>query len=147
LHGIGATLGFKFGFLYQGEWSVTALIFGLYFGIVYAAGHLNHEITDFDSDKKSGVPTHAVLFGKLKAFQASFILFSVSFLYIFILSVYGILPSFLIFAIAIVYPFYLFFYIGVLRKKLNYTSMINFRTQYRILFFIWGIVLAIGIAA
>lgn len=146
LHGIGATLGFKYGFLYQGEWSLNALLFGSYFGIVYAAGHLNHEITDFDSDKKSGVPTHAVLYGKQKAFKMSFVLFTLSFLYIFILSLINVLPAILIFGIAVTYPLYLFFYIITHRTGMSYSAMINFRTQYRFLYLLWGIFLAVCIA-
>lgn len=146
LHGVGATLGFKFGTLYQGEWTASATLFGIYFGIVYAAGHLNHEITDFESDKNSGVPTHAVVFGKTKAFKASFILFSVSFLYITALSFYNILPRLLIAGVSLAYPIYVFFYMNTLKQNLSHGSMINFRTQYRMLYLLWGIFLAICIA-
>ena len=40
-----------------------------FFGGLMAAGHLFHEIMDFDADHKSGDITTAILYGKTKSFK------------------------------------------------------------------------------
>lgn len=143
LHGLGATLGFLIGYTFQGNVSQEGILFGIYFGIIYAAGHLNHEISDSESDKKSSIITNASILGKRKAFITSFILFSFSFIYIFFLSLKDLLPSALIFGIVPAFLSYTYFFYKTFKTKLDYKSMIIFRKKYRIIFLLWGVFFAI----
>jgi 4-hydroxybenzoate polyprenyltransferase len=145
IHGIGATLGFLIGYTFEGNIDFNGIWFGLFFGIIYAAGHLNHEISDFESDHKSGIPTSPNLFGKKKSFVASFILFSISFFYIFALVLSHLLPSFLLIGILVFYPLYVFSFLKTLKSNLDYKSMIEFRRRYRTIFLLWGIFIAVTI--
>ncbi len=145
IHGIGATLGFLIGYTFQGNIDLNGVWFGIFFGIIYAAGHLNHEISDFESDQKSGIITNTKVFGKKKSFIASFILFSLSFIYIFILVLFELLPSFLLVGILAFYPLYIFSFLITLKSKLDYKSMIEFRRRYRTIFLLWGFFIAVTI--
>jgi 4-hydroxybenzoate polyprenyltransferase len=145
IHGLGATLGFLLGYGSLGYLDFTGISFAFYFGILYAAGHLNHEISDLDSDRLSGIPTNADLLGKKKAFIFSFILFSFSFVYVILLSFQGVLPQTIIIGVVIAYPVYSYFFWTTLYSSLSYESMISFRRKYRFIFLFWGIFMALNI--
>lgn len=145
LHFLGATLGFLIGYTFNGNIDVNGILFGMYFGIIYATGHLNHEITDMDSDENAGITTSANSFGKKKIFLLSFILFSLSFIYIIFLSLLGTLPFYLIYGVIISYSAYLYFFTRTFKSKLDYNSMISFRRSYRIIFLLWGVFLVTSI--
>ena len=147
IHGVGASLGFLLGYGYMGYLDFTGVSFAVYFGIIYAAGHLNHEISDLDSDKLSGIPTNADLLGKKKAYILSFVLFSFSFVYIILLSVSHVLPQTIIVGVMIAYPVYSYYFWRTLYSPLSYESMINFRQKYRFIFLFWGIFLTLSIIA
>ena len=142
IHGIGATLGFLIGYTFKGNIDLNGVWFGLFFGIIYAGGHLNHEISDLESDQKSGIQTNSKIFGKKNSFIASFILFSISFLYIFTLVLLNLLPSFLLIGILVFYPLYVFSFLKTLKSNLDYKSMIEFRRRYRTIFLLWGVFIA-----
>ena len=144
IHGIGATLGFLIGYTFEGKIDLNGILFGLFFGIIYAAGHLNHEISDFESDQKS-FQTNPKVFGKKNSFIASFILFSLSFIYILILVLLELLPSFLLIGIFVFYPLYVFSFLKTLKSNLDYKSMIEFRRRYRTIFLLWGFFIAVTI--
>jgi 4-hydroxybenzoate polyprenyltransferase len=77
-----------------GAWSVSvaepgSLLVGGYFGLVFAAGHLNHEVIDAEPDHRAGVRTHAVLFGTGLAVWASFATFCLSAVYFSLLAIWG----------------------------------------------------------
>ncbi len=110
IHGLGATLGFLLGYSSLGFLDYAGVSFAVYFGIIYAAGHLNHEISDLDSDKLSGISTNTYFLGKKKSFVLSFILFSLSFAYIILLVFQGVLPFTLIIGVVIAYPFYSYYF-------------------------------------
>lgn len=145
IHGLGASLGFLLGYGYVGYWDVAGVSFAIYFGIIYAAGHLNHEISDLDSDKISGIPTNADLLGKKKALVLSFILFSLSFVYAILLAIYDVLPLTIIIGVMIAYPIYSYYFWRTLCSSLSYEPMINFRQKYRFIFLFWGIYLTLSI--
>jgi|GEM_PF-3104770 len=145
IHSLGASLGFLLGYTYTGIIDSSGLYFSFYFGLLYAAGHLNHEVMDNDSDRKSMIQTTPTFLGKRKAIVGSFILFSLSFLYIIYLVSIDLLSDAIIYGVAVSYSLYTYFFISTLKKKLNYESMIWFRQKYRIIFLVWGIFLSINI--
>jgi 4-hydroxybenzoate polyprenyltransferase len=66
-----------------GAWSVgnadwTSLGIGAFFGLVFAAGHLHHEVADVEPDRRSGIKTHAVRFGPRPTLMAGFLLWCLS---------------------------------------------------------------------
>jgi 4-hydroxybenzoate polyprenyltransferase len=145
VHALGASLGFLLGYTYTAGISLQASLFSFYFGIVYAAGHLNHEVMDNESDNKSGIYTNASVLGKKNALTGSFILFSLSYFYIVILALTGILPGLLIAGVAVTFPLYAYFFFITIKGSLDYKAMIWFRQKYRIIFLLWGIYMSMAI--
>jgi len=144
-HGLGATLGFLLGYSSLGFLDYAGVSFAVYFGVVYAAGHLNHEISDHDSDKSSGISTNTYFLGKKKSLILSFVLFSLSFAYVSLLIFQNILPLTLIIGVAIAYSFYSYYFLITLYSSLSYESLINFRRKYRFIFLFWGIFIVLNI--
>ncbi len=145
IHVLGASLLFLLGYSSLGYFDYSGVSFAVYFGIVYAAGHLNHEISDLDSDKSSGISTNTYFLGKKKSLILSFVLFSLSFAYVTLLIFQNILPLTLIIGVAIAYSFYSYYFWITLYSPLSYESLINFRRKYRFIFLFWGIFIVLNI--
>ena len=111
----------------------------LYFALVFAGGHLNHETIHSSEDRAAGLNTSAIRFGKEKTFFAGFVIFSLSFLYLAILAWIHLLPFSLIYAAAVLYPAYGYFFLTTWRNGLGTVSMISFRRRYRLIYIILGI--------
>jgi 4-hydroxybenzoate polyprenyltransferase len=83
-----------------GAWSVsrpdlTSLATGVYFGLLFAAGHLHHEVADLEVDRRSNVRTHAVRYGGKSIVRAGFSLLCISCVYFSMLAMLGIMPAIL----------------------------------------------------
>ena len=78
IHLIQGTLVFLLGaWVIAGPDPVFVLI-GSYFGLLFAAGHLHHEVLDLEVDRVSGLKTHAVRFGVWPTLWAGFLLWCLS---------------------------------------------------------------------
>lgn len=80
-----------------GAWSVSELTMvplavGAYFGLVFAAGHLHHEVADLETDRSSGVETHAVRYGGKSTLWAGFVLWCISCAYFTALALLRVVP-------------------------------------------------------
>lgn len=76
-HLLGEVLHFAMGSLALGLADFVTLCIGLYFGILFSAGHLFHEVIDVEADRNAGVETAAVFFGTrtiLRAAHSTFLL-------------------------------------------------------------------------
>ena len=139
IHILGGTLLFLSGYFVFDSFSVKGLLLGFYFALVFCGGHLTHEIIHFSNDLVSGLKTNAIKFGKVKSFMASFIIFSLSSVYLVILITRGLFPFSLIYVIALVYILYVYLFLLTFRKGLNWQALIMFRRGYRILYVGLGI--------
>jgi len=81
LHFISQILHFQMGFYLLSPLSLYSILVAIYFAFLFAGGHIHHEMIDYEADKKSGIITGAVYFGKHNAFDLSLFLFFVSGLY------------------------------------------------------------------
>ncbi len=64
VHFFSQVLHFSMGWIALSTFSYEVLLEGLYFALLFAAGHLNHELIDYEADKKTKVNTGAVTLGK-----------------------------------------------------------------------------------
>lgn len=85
LHLAGGALHFLLGVAAFTTISWPAVVGSVFFGLVFAAGHLTHEARDHDADRDGGIFTNAIAFGKPRVFLASLMLFTAS---------YGLLAAF-----------------------------------------------------
>lgn len=82
LHLAGGSLHFLLGYLAVAEWSAQSLVLAAYFGVVFAAGHLMHEVRGHEADAANDIRTNAVVFGEKATYASSFALFSVAYVLI-----------------------------------------------------------------
>lgn len=138
VHLITGMLFFEAGYSLFKPVDVPSLLVGTYFGIVFMAGHLNHEIEDYEADLNAKIFTNAVMFGKKRMCVFSFILFTLASIYFYILGYYRILLQQLAVLPLIIYPFYFYLFFRLLKKGITSENINQFRKNYRWLYAIMG---------
>src|ERR1700736_2781869 len=84
-HLFGGIFHFLLGYSVFMPIDQRGIFIALFFAATFAAGHLNHEVRDFELDQKNNARTNAVTFGKQKTFLAGLVLFSCAYLCLFLL--------------------------------------------------------------
>ena len=97
-HLLGGTLHFLLGYATARAVDAPAFALGLIFALVFAAGHLNQEMRDYDVDRANGIRTGAVVFGSRRTFWVSWVMFTAAYLLIAGLAWHSILPRPLVLA-------------------------------------------------
>ena len=92
LHFAGEILHFLMGYIVIRKIDAGAVFASIYFALLFAAGHLNHELIDYDSDKKTGIKTGAVTFGRRNWEILSLAVTCFSTLYLGVLLLTGAVP-------------------------------------------------------
>ena len=95
-HLIGGGLHFLLGYTMLHALDPRGVALSLFFGLVFAAGHLNQELRDYEFDRASEIRTSAVAFGCRRGFLASFWLFTAAYVLIVGLAALGVLPKILL---------------------------------------------------
>lgn len=138
LHLTGGVLHFLMGYaLWRGIDRRGGLI-GLFFALVFTAGHLTQEVGDYEGDVGNGILTNGVRFGKEWIFLASFVLFTLSFGYLWGLVFYGVVPAPLRY-ILVLYPVHVALFWHAFRSGLTFQSISQLRHAYRILYAVIGL--------
>lgn len=78
IHLVGGMLHFHFGWLAVQPVSVKSVLCSLQISLLLCAGHINHEMLDYESDKAHHIGTTTVRIGLKKAQWLHFILFAAS---------------------------------------------------------------------
>ncbi|HET9800045.1 MAG TPA: hypothetical protein VFP82_00020, partial [Chthoniobacterales bacterium] len=111
------------------------------FALTFTAGHLNHEVRDFELDSKTNARTNAVAFGKRAVFIAGLIVFTLAYLCLFLLGWFRFVPRLLAFLAILFYPLHLYWSLRALRGQLDPALVDGFQFQYRALYAVIGIVM------
>jgi 4-hydroxybenzoate polyprenyltransferase len=143
LHILGGLLTFLLGYGFHAGFDRRGIAIGLYFGILFAAGHLTQEVQDHSGDAANKISTHAVRCGKQPVFVAAFVLFSFSFMYLVWLAWAGFIPLFLSY-LFVLYPVYAVMAWRAYSNGLGYEHVRCLRRQYRLLYA--GIILILGMS-
>lgn len=138
-HLFAGLLHFLLGYTLFSRFDQRGLLIGLFFGLTFAAGHLNHEVHDFDLDRKNNIVTNAIAFGKRGAFSASFILFTLAFLCLFFLAMNGLVSHLVILFCVVLYPLQLVSVVQAARRGLTPEAIHQFRTRYRLIYVLLGL--------
>jgi 4-hydroxybenzoate polyprenyltransferase len=142
VHLAGGVLLFLLGYALFGEVDRRGLLIGLYFALIFVAGHLNQEVRDYEADRRSGIVTNAVRFGKRRTFLAGFLVFTCSYGYLLWLSILGILPS-RVWGILFFYPVHDVLFWRTFRGNLTFEGISRFRVHYRVLYALVGVALVV----
>jgi len=138
-HLIGGVFHFLLGYAVFTPIDQRGIFIALFFALTFAAGHLNHEVRDFDLDQKNSARTNAVAFGKRATFVAGLILFTCAYLCLFLLGWFRLVPRPLSFLAAVFYLLHLYWSLRALRSQLNPEILDRFQVQYRSLYALIGI--------
>ncbi|NLH48375.1 MAG: UbiA family prenyltransferase [Myxococcales bacterium] len=140
LHLIGGVLQFLLGYAAVRPLDRTSLLIGAYFALVFAAGHINHEVKDYEPDCTAGLRTNAVVFGPRRMFSFAFFLFAFAFAYLSVLSLAGVIAfRFAWPYLAIFFPHLLLHWRAVRGEWTGYDR--TYQIVYRTLFVIAGVFL------
>jgi 4-hydroxybenzoate polyprenyltransferase len=138
-HLVGGLFHFLLGYAVFMAIDERGILIALFFALTFTAGHLNHEVRDFDLDSHNNARTNAVAFGKRPAFIAGLIVFTLAYLCLFVLGWFRFIPWPLALLALLFYPLHLYWSLRALRRQLNPETLDRFQVQYRVLYAIIGI--------
>lgn len=138
-HLIGGLFHFLLGYSVFSAIDQRGVLVALFFALTFAAGHLNHEVRDFELDSKTNARTNAVAFGKQRTFVAGLVLFTCGYLCLFLLGLFRLIPQPLSFVAALFYLLHLFWSVRVLRSQFRSEILERFQIQYRALYALIGL--------
>jgi len=115
------------------------VLIAVFFALTFTAGHLNHEVTDFDVDRQNRLNTNAVAFGKRRVFLAGLTVFTLAYVWMLILARNEFVPRPLALLPIVLYPFHVFWSVRALREGLSSDSLSRFQIRYRLLYAIIGL--------
>lgn len=142
-HLVGGTLHFLLGYTLAHTLDATGVGIGLFFGLVFAAGHLNQEVRDYDGDRVNGIRTNAVAFGRRRAFLASLLTFTAAYAMLTGLAAFGVLPRLLVWS-PVAWLAHLAWSSQALRRGLDFETAEWMQRRYRWLFALVGLVMLAG---
>ena len=142
-HLVGGSIHFLLGYTVFHVLDARGVSISLFFGLVFAGGHLNHEVRDYEVDLPNRIRTTAVVFGRRRAFIASLCTFSVALALIVGLAARGLLPKLLLFTPA-VWVLLVMSSMRELRHGLEFESAVRMQRRYRMLFALIGLAMLVG---
>lgn len=143
VHLVGGSLHFLLGYTLSHAFDATGVWIGLFFGLVFAAGHLNQEVRDFDGDRLNGIRTNAVVFGRRRAFLASLFTFSAAYAMLTGLAALGFLPRLLLWS-PLAWLLHVAWAAQALRRGLDFQTAVWMQRRYRWLFALIGLAMLAG---
>lgn len=141
-HLLGGMLHFLLGYTLTRDIDARGLVISLFFGLVFAAGHLNQEVRDYDGDRLNGIHTSAVVFGRRRAFLASLCTFTAAYAILAGLAELGILPRLLLWT-ALAWFLHLAWSLRALQRGLGFETALWMQRRYRLLFAFIGLAMLV----
>jgi 4-hydroxybenzoate polyprenyltransferase len=141
-HLLGGALHFLLGYSLWRAVDARGVMISLFFGLVFAAGHLNQEVRDYEGDLLNGIRTSAVAFGCRGAFLMSLLIFTAAYATLAGLAVLGILPKLLL-GSAILWPLHVAWSIRALQRGLGFETALWMQRRYRLLFAVVGVAMLV----
>jgi 4-hydroxybenzoate polyprenyltransferase len=137
-HLLGGALHFLLGYTLSHALDTSGLVISLFFGLVFAGGHLNQEVRDHEGDRLNGIRTSAVVFGCRRTFLASLCTFTAAYAILTGLAALGILPRLLLLS-PIVWLLHVAWSVRALQRGLGFETASWMQRRYRLLFALIGL--------
>ena len=141
-HLLGGALHFLLGYTSFHALDKRGLVISLFFGLVFAAGHLNQEVRDHEGDHFNGIRTSAVVFGCRRTFIASLFFFTAAYALLVGLASLGILPRLLLLSV-VVWLLHVAWSLRALRRGLGFETAVWMQRRYRLLFAFIGLMMLV----
>lgn len=133
LHFLGGILQFMLGYVvFSQEW-YKGILLGVFFSLIFVAGHLVHECIDVQQDKKGGIQTRATRFGVRTVLQAAIMFFLLAHFFLLIIATMKMinLMVFFIFLLPLILHF-VFLSLLWAHLEFNNNDIKKYRTYYRL---------------
>jgi len=137
-HLLGGALHFLLGYTLFRPLEARGLVISLFFGLVFAGGHLNQEVRDYEGDLLNGIRTSAVVFGCRRTFLASLFIFTAAYATLAGLAALGILPRLLLWS-TLLWPLHVAWSLRALQRGLGFETALWMQRRYRLLFAFIGL--------
>lgn len=141
LHLTSGVLHFLLGYSVFRSLDTHGVEVGLFFAVIFSAGHLTQEVRDCEADLRNGIQTNAVRFGKRTCFVVGFVLFTVANVLLVALAVRGAVPLALAWVIALAYPLHACWTLQAMRDGLSFGRVRQLQVRYRVLYAGIGVVM------
>jgi 4-hydroxybenzoate polyprenyltransferase len=141
-HLLGGALHFLLGYTLCHALDASGFVISLFFGLVFAAGHLNQEVRDYEGDLLNGIRTSAVVFGCRRTFIASLCLFTAAYALLAVLAAIGIMPRLLLWS-TLVWLLHVAWSLRALRRGLGFETALWMQRRYRLLFAFIGLAMLV----
>jgi 4-hydroxybenzoate polyprenyltransferase len=137
-HLLGGALHFLLGYTVYHAMDASVLAISLFFGLVFAGGHLNQAVRDYEGDLLNGIRTSAVVFGCRRTFIASLCVFTAAYALLAVLANLGIVPRLLLWS-TLVWLLHVAWSLRALRRGLGFETALWMQRRYRLLFAFIGL--------
>jgi 4-hydroxybenzoate polyprenyltransferase len=141
-HLLGGALHFLLGYTLCHALDASGLAISLFFGLVFAGGHLNQEVRDYEGDLRNGIRTSAVVFGCRRTFIASLCIFTAAYVLLAVLAELGIMPRLLLWS-TLVWLLHVAWSLRALRRGLGFETALWMQRRYRLLFAFIGLAMLV----
>jgi len=138
IHFIGQGIHFQIGFATLKPTDLNSILISIYFSLLFSAGHINHELIDYEPDKKMGIRTGAVCYGKALWEKLSFSVFTFSTVYLLMLTVFHSADILLFWPFIFAGVIHTGFRLMFCKNDLSTKRFLNERSFYRFLYFAAG---------
>jgi len=135
---MGGILHFLLGYTFIHTLDTRGLVISLFFGLVFAGGHLNQEVRDYEGDLLNKICTTAVVFGRQRTFLASLCTFTAAYAIVTGLAALNILPKLLLWS-PIIWLLHIVWSLQALQRGLGFEAAIWMQRRYRVLFALLGL--------
>lgn len=142
-HLLGGALHFLLGYTAFHTLDADGLMISLFFGLVFAGGHLNQEVRDYEGDRLNGIRTSAVVFGARRTLLASLAMFTVAYALLTSLAARDVLPKLLL-GSPILWMVHIAWSVQALQRGLGFDTALWLQRRYRLLFALVGLALLAG---
>jgi 4-hydroxybenzoate polyprenyltransferase len=137
-HLLGGALHFLLGYSLWRAVDARGVMISLFFGLVFAAGHLNQEVRDYEGDLVNGIRTSAVVFGCRRAFLMSLLIFTAAYATLAGLALRGVLPRLLLWS-GLLWSLHVVWSMRALQRGLGFETALWMQRRYRLLFALVGL--------
>lgn len=145
LHLFSGMLHFLLGYSVFSGLDAYGVEVALFFAVIFSAGHLTQEVRDFEADRRNGIQTNAVRFGKRHCFVVAFLLFTIADALLVALAVTGAVPLMLGMVILSVYPLHGYWTLQALRNGLPFSCVRRLQIRYRLLYAGVGVAMVVSV--
>jgi len=143
IHFIGGSLHFLLGYSMAAPIDARGVAISLFFGLVFAGGHLNQEVRDYDGDLCNSIRTNAVVFGRRRTFVGSVILFILAYTVLAGLASGEMLPRVLLWC-TLVCPLHIAWSLKAAKRGLGFDAARWMQRRYRMLFAVVGLAMLLA---